>query len=177
MEKLLINVDGASQGNPGEASIGIVITDGEANIIEEISRPIGRTTNNVAEYRALIEAVRAVLPYMPERSIFFTDSQLLANQINGLYRVRRPNLDNLNRTAKEMLARLPNWQVRYVERTANWKAHRLAQQALQGHGYLGEEGESSDLLERLKSKAAQLSETDQRKLLSYATRLLEEAQE
>ncbi len=173
MEKLLINVDGASLGNPGESAIGIVITDDQGNVVEEISRPIGRTTNNVAEYRALIEAAHAAQLYMPERAIFFTDSQLLANQINGLYRVRRPNLENLNQAAQELLERLPDWQVRYVERSANWKAHRLAQQALLSHGY---PEESSDLVERLRSKAVQLSEADQRKLLSYATRLLEESQ-
>ncbi|HED03343.1 MAG TPA: ribonuclease HI family protein [Candidatus Fraserbacteria bacterium] len=181
MDKLLINFDGASHGNPGEAAVGIVLTDGQANVVEEISRPIGRTTNNVAEYQALIEAARAVLPYRPERAIFFTDSQLLANQINGLYRLRRPHLAKLNRAARELLDRLPRWQVRYVERSANWRAHRLAQQALQSHNeQLSASGElkgSSELLERLSRQAARLSESDQRKLLGYAARLLEESEE
>jgi len=171
MEKLLVNVDGHSQGNPGEAAIGIVMTDGEGNVIEEISRHIGRATNNVAEYKALIEACKAALEYMPQRVIFFTDSQLVANQINGLYRVRRPHLDNLNQTVVDLLNKLPSWQVRYVERTANWKAHRLAQKALLERG----QNESQGLFERVRAKFERLSDTDKRKVLEYINRLLEEA--
>lgn len=170
MEKLLVNVDGHSQGNPGEAAIGVVMTDGDGNVVEEISKPIGRATNNVAEYKALIEASKAALEYNPKRVIFFTDSQLVANQINGLYRVRRPHLDNLNQTAMDLLNKLPSWQVRYVERTANWKAHRLAQKALLER----EPGESAGLFERIRSKFEKLSDADKRKVLDYINRLLEE---
>jgi len=178
MEKLLINFDGTSQGNPGEAAIGVVISDGEGNVIEEISRYIGRATNNVAEYKALIEAAQAALEYMPQRAIFFTDSQLVANQINGLYRVRQPHLDVLNRQAEELLERLPHWQVRYIERTANWQAHRLAQRALYERAEAEPRRSSGQTtLERLYTIAERLDEADQRKLLEYARRLLEEAKE
>lgn len=173
MEKLLINLDGASQGNPGDAAIGIVISDGRGNVIEEISKYIGRTTNNVAEYTALIEAARTALEYMPQRTIFFTDSQLVANQINGLYRVRHPHLDVLNREAEELLERLPQCQVRYIERTANWHAHRLAQQALLQRG---EHETENTLIDEIGSIARKLSERDRQKLLKYARRLLEDAE-
>lgn len=166
-----MNVDGHSQGNPGEAAIGIVMTDGEGNIVEEISKHIGRATNNVAEYKALIEACKVALEYMPQRVIFFTDSQLIANQINGLYRVRRPHLDSLNQTAMDLLNKLPSWHVRYVERTVNWKAHRLAQKALLGR----EPNESAGLVERIRTKLERLSDTDKRKVFDYINRLLEEA--
>lgn len=166
-----MNVDGHSQGDPGEAAIGIVMTDGEGNVVEEISKHIGRATNNVAEYKALIEACKAALEYMPQRVIFFTDSQLVANQINGLYRVRRPHLENLNQTTMELLNKLPSWQVRYVERTANWRAHRLAQKALLERG----QNESQGLFERVRAKFERLSDTDRRKVLDYINRLLEEA--
>jgi ribonuclease HI len=79
MEKLFVNVDGASQGNPGEAAIGIVIADAEGNVIQEISEHIGRTTNNVAEYRALIEAIKAVIPLAPKRVIFLSASAEKSN--------------------------------------------------------------------------------------------------
>jgi len=178
MEKLLINFDGTSQGNPGEAAIGVVISDGEGNVIEEISRYIGRATSNVAEYKALIEAAQAALEYMPQRAIFFTDSQLVANQINGLYRVRQPHLDVLNRQAEELLERLPHWQVRYIERTANWQAHRLAQRAIvRAEAAPPRHPPRQTTLERLYTLAGKLSESDQRKLLEYARRLLEEAKE
>ncbi len=168
-----MNVDGASQGNPGEAAIGIVIADAEGNVIKEISEHIGRTTNNVAEYRALIEAIKAVIPYTPKRVIFFTDSQLLANQVNGLYRIRRPHLEPLNRQVHELLAKLPNWQVNYVERDANWKAHRLAQKALLER--VAKEAEVG-LPERIRRRVELLDEIDQRRVLEFVNRLYEEAQ-
>ncbi len=173
MGKLFVNVDGASQGNPGEAAIGIVIADAEGNVIQEISEHIGRTTNNVAEYRALIEAIKAVIPLAPKRVIFFTDSQLLANQVNGLYRIRRPHLEPLNRQVQELLAKLPNWQVNYVERDANWKAHRLAQKALLEK--VAKEAEAG-LPERIRRKVELLDELDQRRVLEFVNRLYEESQ-
>jgi ribonuclease HI len=173
MEKLFVNVDGASQGNPGEAAIGIVIADAEGNVIQEISEHIGRTTNNVAEYRALIEAIKAVIPLAPKRVIFFTDSQLLANQVNGLYRIRRPHLEPLNRQVQELLAKLPNWQVNYVERDANWKAHRLAQKALLER--VAKEAEAG-LPERIRRKVELLDKLDQRRVLEFVNRLYEESQ-
>jgi ribonuclease HI len=173
MEKLFVNVDGASQGNPGEAAIGIVIADAQGNVIQEISEHIGRTTNNVAEYRALIEAIKAVIPLAPKRVIFFTDSQLLANQVNGLYRIRRPHLEPLNRQVQELLAKLPNWQVNYVERDANWKAHRLAQKALLER--VAKEAEAG-LPERIRRKVELLDELDQRRVLEFVNRLYEDSQ-
>jgi len=177
MEKLLIYIDGTAQGNPGESGIGIVISDSKGNVIEEISKYIGRSTNNVAEYRALIEAIQAVLEYMPQRALFFTDSQLVANQINGIYRVRQPHLDALNRQAEELLQRLPFWQVRYIERTGNWQAHRLAQRALLERAEV-DSGRPlrESMLDRLLTVAEKLDESDQRKLLEYARRLLEESE-
>ena len=171
MQKLLINIDGASQGNPGEASIGIVITDGEGNIIEEVSRRIERTTNNIAEYKALIEAAKLVVDYSPQRVIFFTDSQLLANQINGLYRVRKPHLEKLHREAESLLRKLPEWQIRFIEREANYKAHRLAQRALL-ESPLPEEAES--LPDRIGHKVSQLEVEDQHRVLEFVNRLLED---
>ncbi len=171
MDKLLVNLDGASQGNPGESAIGVVMVDEDGNVVEEIGRYIGRATNNVAEYRALIDAAQAALEYMPQKSVFFTDSQLVANQINGIARVRQPHLDQLNREARSLLERLPQWQVRYVERTANWHAHRLAQQALLQRE--AEESSQSTTVDHIATVARRLDEVDQHKVLKYARRLLE----
>lgn len=173
MDKLLIHVDGAAQGNPGEAALGVLITDGDGNVIEAVSECIGRATNNVAEYRALLEAIRRALRYAPQRVIFFTDSQLLANQINGLYRIRRPHLESLHRQAQELLQKLPRWQVHYVERDANWRAHRLAQKALLER--VAKEA-AAGLPERIRRKVEELNELNQRRVLEFVTRLYEEAQ-
>lgn len=169
VEKLLINIDGSTEGNPGEAAIGVVITDRQGNILEEISESIGRTTNNIAEYKALIAACKAALKFSPREAIFFTDSQLLANQINGLYRIRQPNLEKLNSDALELLNQLPSWKVRYVERSANWRAHKLAQQALLSRGPNHERG----LVELIRERLEKLDEDGKRKVLEYVNRLIE----
>ncbi len=183
MEKLLVNIDGACQGNPGDSSIGIVITDHQGNVVEEISRYIGRTTNNVAEYKGLIAAAEAVLQYMPKRALFFMDSQLVVNQLNGLYRVRQPHLNVLHEQVEELLDRLPHWEIKFIERSANWQAHRLAQRALfdrTGEGAAAAKETSkvplkSSVLDRLTATAEKLGEYDQRKLLQFAQRLLDES--
>ena len=169
MDKLLINIDGSSEGNPGAAAIGAVITDRQGNVIEEISEPIGRATNNVAGYKALITACKAALQYSPREAIFFTDSQLLANQINGLYRIRQPHLEKLNDEALELLKKFPEWKVRYVERSANWRAHKLAQRALLNRGPLCER----DLIDLIKERLERLDDEGKRKVLEFANRLVE----
>jgi ribonuclease HI len=171
MHKLLINIDGASRGNPGEAAIGILITDGEGQVIEEVSRRLERTTNNIAEYQALIEAAKLAIEYAPERVIFFTDSQLLANQINGLYRTRKPHLEKLHREAEALLQQLPDWKIRFVDRAANVKAHRLAQRAFREH-VVEERGEG--LPDRIHHKVTQLDIERQHRVLEFVQRLLEE---
>jgi ribonuclease HI len=178
MDKLLINVDGACQGNPGAASIGVVITDQNGAVVEEIGSYIGRTTNNVAEYRSLITGIEAVINYMPKRAIFFMDSQLVVNQINGLYRVRQPHLNALHQEADELLDQLPSWEVKYVERTANWQAHRVAQRALIERGNGNAEStpqQGGSVIERIYSAAEGMSEYHQRKLLKFAQQLIEDA--
>lgn len=169
MDKLLINVDGGAQGNPGEAAIGAVITDRQGNTLEEISEPIGRATNNVAEYKALIIACKAALEYSPHEAIFFTDSQLIANQINGLYRIRQPHLGKLNDEALELLKKFPEWKVRYIERSANWQAHKLAQRALLNR----HPGHERDLIDLIREKLEGLDDDSRRKVLEFADRLVE----
>jgi len=173
LDKLFINVEGTSQGNlnsGGSAAIGIVISDREGNILKEISEVIGRATGDVAEYKALITAIKAALAYNPREAIFFTDSQLVANQINGLYRIRQPHLEKLNQEALELLACIPSWKVRFVERSANWRAHKLAQQALLNRS----PGRERRLTELIIEKLEKLDEETKRRVLEYINRLLEE---
>ena len=173
MDKLLINVDGASHGNPGEASIGAVLVDEQGNVVEEISQAIGRATNNVAEYRSLIEACKLALEYHPKRAIFFTDSQLIANQVNGVARVRQPHLENLNHIALDLLSRLSDWSVRHVGRSANWHAHRLADKALNQSALKPGTRKKGAFYEALRVKLDQLTPKDQKKVLEFANHLLQ----
>jgi len=151
----------------------VVIADRQGNILREIAELIGRSTNNIAEYKALITACKAVLEYNPREVIFFTDSQLLANQINGVYRIRQPNLEKLNSDALELLKNFPSWQVRYVERSANWRAHKLAQQALFNRNPNRERGLNELIRERLEK----LDEEGKRKVLEYINRLIASREE
>jgi ribonuclease HI len=147
VRKIFVNVDGSSRGNPGESSIGVLITDDKGRVLEQASKLIGRATNNVAEYKALIEGVRLAIGHSPDETVFLTDNQLVANQVNGFYQVREPHLEHLNRSVLDLLARLPRWRVNFVEREINHAAHRLAEQAFRERSRL--ERERADLIREI----------------------------
>ena len=90
--ELLIYIDGASRGNPGDSAVGIVVKDKDQKIIKEISKSIGRATNNIAEYYALIFALQEALKLKAQVLTVFTDSQLLYSQVKGEYRVKDEKL-------------------------------------------------------------------------------------
>jgi ribonuclease HI len=91
---------------------------------------IGVATNNVAEYRALIEGLKAVEDWHPDRLEVYLDSQLVVEQINGKYKVKKPELLPLHKTAKELITGLPEVVVSYVEREKNKGADALVNMAL-----------------------------------------------
>ncbi|MGC9530354.1 MAG: ribonuclease HI family protein [Candidatus Bipolaricaulaceae bacterium] len=169
MRKLFVSVDGSSRGNPGEASIGAVLTDERGHVVEEVSQSIGRATNNVAEYKALIEGVRRAAAYAPEEAVFLTDSHLVANQINGLYKIREPHLQHLNQIAVELLAQLPKWRVNYVEREANSAAHRLAELAFRQRAK--SEREKAQLRQGIQDALQDLTPDQLRKVVAFLQRL------
>ncbi len=129
MRKIFVNVDGSSRGNPGESAIGVLITDDKGQVLTQVAKLIGRATNNVAEYKALLEGIRLAIELCPDEAVFLTDNQLVANQVNGFYQVREPHLEHLNHHVLDLLAQLPRWRVNFVEREINHPAHRLAEQA------------------------------------------------
>jgi len=129
VRKLFVYVSGVSRGNPGEAAVGIVLTDEQGHLVEEAAQLIGRATAPVAEYKALIEGVRRAAAYSPDETVFLTDSPAVANQINGISQPREPHLQYLNQLALELLGKLGSWRVNYVDREANGSAHRLAERA------------------------------------------------
>ncbi len=169
--KLFVYVDGASRGNPGEASIGVLILDEEGNTVEEVSELIGQATNNVAEYKALLEGVRRALEHRPEEAIFLTDNELVANQINGIYRVKEPHLQHLNEQVLELLSRLPRWRVNYVEREANYRAHRLAMKAFREKSR--REREKARLINEVETALRELPLEDVKKVLAYVNDLVQ----
>lgn len=128
MKILKIFTDGASSGNPGPAGIGVVITDGKKEI--EISRPIGKATNNIAEYRALIAGLEAAHELKAEAVEIYADSELLVKQIKGLYKVRDKKLLVLWQRAMRLLSFFKSYAITHIPREENRKADRLAREAL-----------------------------------------------
>lgn len=126
MSKLVLYTDGASRGNPGDAGIGVVIAAEDGSVVKEISRAIGTATNNVAEYRALLAGLREALRLGAAEVEICTDSELMARQLNGLYRVKSPALQPLYAEAMQMLGVFRRASVSHVYREQNLRADELA---------------------------------------------------
>ena len=125
--------DGAARGNPGPAAIGAVLYRGapaSRNVVEELSRAIGHGTNNVAEYRALIEGLEMAARHGPVSLVVRCDSQLLVRQLLGQYKVKSPGLRPLHRQARRLVDGLGNVRIEHVRREHNRRADRLANLAL-----------------------------------------------
>ncbi len=172
MKKLFVYVDGAAKGEPGEAGIGIAVTDQDGTVIDEVSQLIGRATTEVAEYRALIEAARYVASYDADSVIFFTDNQRVANYINRVFETREPHIKRLIEIALGLLNRIPRWRVNYVDRNANVRAPRLVEQAFHQSIQAQVTRERMELV--LLARAATLSDDAMQRLIDYAERLQEE---
>jgi len=133
---LSIYTDGGARGNPGPAAIGVYITSEQGKLIAEIGKKIGDQTNNVAEYRAILEALDWVGKNIQKfsnllRINFFMDSNLAASQLNGIYKVKNPNLRILLFEIRQKEAEL-NLPISYVHipREKNIKADKLVNMAL-----------------------------------------------
>src|SRR5690242_21822557 len=114
VERWIANVDGAARGNPGPAGIGVVIMDAAGNVVKEVAEPLGRTTNNVAEYTALIRALEEARALGCSRISVFTDSELMARQINGQYRVKTEHLFPLYQRVTILLTYIDRATVTHV---------------------------------------------------------------
>jgi ribonuclease HI len=126
---LVLHIDGASRGNPGEAGFGVHARD-SAGVVTEFCGYLGRTTNNVAEYQALLFALRYARERRAKNVEVVSDSELLVRQINGEYRVRNPGLTPLHRQAQELIRGFDSIRVRHVRRELNREADRLANRAI-----------------------------------------------
>ena len=127
-----MNVDGGARGNPGPAAIGVVVRNGDGAVVEEVGETIGRQTNNVAEYQALLRGIELALAHGADEVELIGDSELVVRQIEGRYKINKAPLRKLNGEAKELLARFDRWSIRHVKRAQNADADRLVNQALDG---------------------------------------------
>ena len=131
--RLLIHTDGAARGNPGPAGAGAILRDAaDGTVLAEIAEPLGHATNNVAEWTAvrlaLEEAVRLGATHVDLRM----DSELVARQISGIYRVKHPDLKPIHAAVMDMLRRLDGYSVGHVPRALNKDADRLSNVAIDG---------------------------------------------
>jgi len=131
MGKVIIYTDGAAEPNPGPASIGVVIKDEKGNIISSISRYIGQTTNNQAEYLAVIEALEEAIKLGATSVDLKSDSELVVRQITGVYKVRKEELKPLFQKVKQLQNSLKSFQVTHIKRNRNKAADRLTKKALE----------------------------------------------
>ena len=125
-----IFIDGASRGNPGPAGVGAVCVDGDAQPLWQVSKYVGETTNNVAEYLALIYALIEALSRGLSEIAVKTDSELLARQIAGRYKVRDQQLRMLHELAVRLLKTFDSTTVSHIPREQNSLADRLAGDAV-----------------------------------------------
>lgn len=132
-QEIHLFVDGASRGNPGPAGIGIVLTDPEGNVLQQKSQYIGQTTNNIAEYRALLEGVQLALAFQPQQLRIFMDSELVVRQLQGAYRTRNVDLLKIQQQVRDLLAKIPQWIIAHVPRHLNKTADKLANIAINSH--------------------------------------------
>src|SRR5580693_3833152 len=124
------NIDGAARGNPGPAAYGVVICRPDGTTHESLGKYIGRHTNNVAEYYALIAALDYAAAKGIKRLRVQCDSQLIVNQIKGLYKVKHPDLRPLHERAKKQAAGLEAFTIQYIPRERNREADAAANAAL-----------------------------------------------
>lgn len=129
-QALIIAIDGAARGNPGPAGAGVAITDAKGKSLAEIALYLGETTNNVAEYAALVCALQEAVR-LGARDVFVqTDSELLAKQVDGSYRVKDPTLRVFHALLQPLLKGFRRCEVRHVPRERNRAADRLANRAV-----------------------------------------------
>jgi ribonuclease HI len=130
--RLVVHVDGGARGNPGPAAIGVVVSGADGAVIDELAQPIGDATNNVAEYRAVLAGVRRAAELGARELELVNDSELVARQLTGAYKVKHPAMRPLHEQAIGALRGFDSWRIRTVPRAQNARADALVNEALDG---------------------------------------------
>jgi ribonuclease HI len=128
--RLVVHVDGGARGNPGPAAAAAVLSTPDGERLDDAAQLLGRTTNNVAEYRALLLGLERAREHGATEVDVVNDSELVAHQVNGRYRVKHPDLVPLHREALAALSGFERWSLRPVPRRENAEADALVNRAL-----------------------------------------------
>lgn len=128
--RLVAWVDGGARGNPGPAAAAAVLATPAGEVLDEVAETIGVATNNVAEYRALLLGLRRARELGASAVELVNDSELVARQLTGAYRVKHPAMRRLHDQARAALADFDAWSIRTVPRAENARADALVNRAL-----------------------------------------------
>jgi ribonuclease HI len=128
--KLVVHVDGGARGNPGPAAIGVVVSEPDGTVLNELAERIGPATNNVAEYRAVLRGLEIARALGADEVEIVGDSELVARQLNGTYKVKHPAMRPLYDQTIDALRTFERWKIRNVPRAENARADALVNAAL-----------------------------------------------
>ena len=128
--RLVIHCDGAARGNPGPAGSGVSITTPDGELVDEIAEGLGETTNNVAEYTAAILGLERAAELGAREVLVRSDSLLLVNQLNGVFKVKTAHLVPLHRRVRQLAAGFDRVTFEHVRRERNVEADRLANEGV-----------------------------------------------
>jgi len=128
--KLVVHVDGGSRGNPGPAAAAAVLATTDGDVVGEAMETIGVATNNVAEYRAVLLGLRKARELGADTVEVVNDSELVAKQVNGQYKVKHADMKPLYQETMSVLRDFADWSIRSVPRAQNADADALVNQAL-----------------------------------------------
>ena len=136
MSKISVYVDGGSRGNPGPAGIGVAILDEKGKLLREFKKYIGITTNNIAEYNAVIYGLQEALIVKADEIELCLDSELVAQQLEGEYKVKNSNIKPLFEQALHLLSGFKKFKIKQIKREDNKLADKLVNKAINLGGLL-----------------------------------------
>lgn len=134
MQKIRVHSDGGARGNPGPAAIGVVI-ENDSGTLQELSEYIGESTNNIAEYMAVLRGMVALKGLLGEKTReaeidWRLDSELVVKQLSGEYKVKNPGLRDIYLDIQDLRAQFPRLSFKHVRREENKEADRLVNEAM-----------------------------------------------
>jgi ribonuclease HI len=132
--RLVVHVDGGARGNPVPAAAAAVVSTADGDVVDEARQTLGVTTNNVAEYRGLLLGLERARALGATEVEVVNDSELVAKQVNGEYKVKHPDMKPLHAQALAALDGFERWRVRSVPRAQNAAADALVNAALDAAG-------------------------------------------
>jgi ribonuclease HI len=130
--RVTVHVDGGARGNPGSAAVGVVVSGADGEVLDEVAERIGVATNNVAEYRAVLLGLERAAALGARKVDLINDSELVARQLTGAYKVKHPAMKPLYEQAMSALRGFDGWSIRSVPRAQNARADELVNEALDG---------------------------------------------